>query len=80
MFASTNPNTRFASSREAPKEKPERDPDRNPSAILRDIALKISEYLKLTVGLSIDYGDRMPRFEGINMAEDPAERDTDTGN
>ncbi|KAG4419245.1 hypothetical protein IFR04_007657 [Cadophora malorum] len=27
-----------------------------------------------------DYGDRMPRFEGINMAEDPAERDTDTGN
>ncbi|KAK0111416.1 hypothetical protein ONS95_001776 [Cadophora gregata] len=53
MFASTNPNTRFASSREAPNEKPERDPD---------------------------YGDRMPRFEGINMAEDPAERDTDTGN
>ncbi|CZS91928.1 uncharacterized protein RAG0_02487 [Rhynchosporium agropyri] len=28
-----------------------------------------------------DYGDKMPRFEGINMGkDDPAERDTDTGN
>lgn len=39
----------------------------------------MSRYLILTVDF-IDYGDKMPRFEGINMGkgDDPAERDTGT--
>ncbi|KAL2065641.1 hypothetical protein VTL71DRAFT_3311 [Oculimacula yallundae] len=51
MPASTNPNTRFASSREVMAEPAERDPD---------------------------YGDRMPRFEGVNRGTDDSERDTGT--